>query len=220
MNICISLLYGKLQQLFMCLTDLMFIQLYACFYLSAWSAAGWGHWSPALQEPSAQWAGHGSPSRGCSGPVAPSASQNGYGYLSESGSSSTQKTQWLFVIAEKKLIKVSKLYCKYLQQLKNTSVIRVVIINHNSMINNWNYHLIECMSYMRVSIGIRGSIMKTELLLGLPLSLPGVQICKSTLLPKYGIIQQFILSCNSANSSTYWQFTHTHARTRYLIMYC
>lgn len=35
-------------------------------------------------------------------------------------------------------------------------------------------YLVECMAYMRVSIGIGGSIMKAKPLLCLPLSLPGV----------------------------------------------
>ncbi len=78
------------------LIGLMFIQLFVRLYLSVWSAGDRGRWSPTPQEPSARWAGRGSPSLGCSGPVAPSASQNGYGYLSGSGSNNIQWADWLF----------------------------------------------------------------------------------------------------------------------------
>jgi len=47
-------------------------------------------------------------------------------------------------------------------------------------------HLVECVSHMGVSVGVRGSIVEAELLLGLPRSLPGVQICKAALLQKGG----------------------------------
>lgn len=47
--------------------------------LSVWSAVDSARWCPAPQEPSAQWAGRGSPSRGRSGPAGPAASRTGYG---------------------------------------------------------------------------------------------------------------------------------------------
>lgn len=54
--------------------------------------------------------------------------------------------------------------------------------DNDKKICNKNDYLVECMSYMRVSIGVRRSVMKAELLFGFPLFLPGVQLCKSTLL--------------------------------------
>lgn len=36
------------------------------------------------------------------------------------------------------------------------------------------------MAHMGVPVGIGGSVVETELLLGLPLSLPGVELCEAT----------------------------------------
>lgn len=72
------------------------LQRSVCLYLSAGSEADQVHWSPCHPVPSARWVGRGSPNLGCSGPVVPSAFQNGYGYLSGSGSNRTKQLGWLF----------------------------------------------------------------------------------------------------------------------------
>lgn len=128
-------------------------------YLSAWSAEGWGRLALTPPGPSAQWAVRGNPSLGCSGPGVPLASQSGSECPSgPTGSNDTDFTgHW------------SLGQCvRHIEE------------------RAWSSHLIQCMSYMWVSIGIRWSIMNTELLLGLSGPLPGIQICKSTLLWRYG----------------------------------
>lgn len=143
------------------LTVLKFRQLSDLSYLSVWFVVGWGQWSPPLPEPLAQWASHGSPSLGCSGPAAPLASQSGCECPSGSGSNK--------------------------MQLPHHTLPTTRAVHDRNMTRTLQRHyLIKCMSYMRVSIGVWGSIMEAELLLGLPLSLPGVQICKSTLLEPTG----------------------------------